>query len=396
MKKLPLDGIVVLDLSHILSGPYGSLCLADMGASVIKIEPPTGDAVRRNPPFVEGMSTAFELINRNKESLQIDLKSTEGKGAFRRLVAKADVVVENFRPGKMSALGFGYEALTEINPRLIMASISGFGQTGPYADLGGYDLMAQAVSGIMSVTGAANGPPTKCGLPITDISAGLFMVQGILLALLQREKTGVGQYIDVSLYDSAIALSVWQAAGYWGWGIPPARIGNSHPFMAPYDVFKTLDGHIVAAGHDNLWPKFCELLGLQHLKADPRFSDNAKRVENRSALNAIVEERMSRETSAHWLSLLEKAHLPAAPIRSYDEVYKDPHTLARGTVVERPGRFPTFGSPIKMSGVQWSVRHEAPRLGVDSAAVLARFGFSPSEITHLEELGVINVSKAPQ
>jgi crotonobetainyl-CoA:carnitine CoA-transferase CaiB-like acyl-CoA transferase len=390
----PLDGVTILDMSHVLAGPYGTMCLGDMGASVIKIESPGGDAVRRNPPFVGGMSTAFELINRNKESLLLDLRQPEGKETFARLVPQVDVVVENFRPGVMKRLGFDYSGLNKLNPRIVLASISGFGHTGPYAHRGGYDLMAQAVSGIMSVTGQPDGPPTKCGLPITDLASGLFLAQGVLLALLQRIKTGKGQHVDVSLYESAIALSVWQAAAFWGFGEVPKRIGNSHPFMAPYDLFRTSDGYIVAAGHDSQWPNFCKLLGVEEWMIDPRFVDNAARVANRTTLNAMVDEVLMHQTSAYWLELFSANKIAAEPIRNYAEVYSDPHTLARGAVVRRPGRTPTFGYPFRMSAVEWSVQHEAPQLGEQSTEVLSRFGFSKEEIAALVARGVTNSKEA--
>jgi formyl-CoA transferase len=389
---LALDGVVVLDLTRVLAGPYATMLLGDMGADVVKVEPPWGDETRSTLPFKDGVSVSFQMVNRNKRSLVLDLQHPAAAAAFRRLAAHADVVVENYRPGTMDRLGLGYEALQAINPRLVMASISGFGQTGPYARRGGFDLVAQAMSGIMSVTGEATGPPAKCGLPITDLCAGLFIVQGVLLALLHRTRTGEGQYLETSLFEAGVGLSVWQAAEYWGRGTVPGRLGSAHPLTAPYEALATRDEHIVvAAPNDRFWPVFCELLGRAELAADPRFSTRAARVRNRTELRAALEAELCRHGAAYWLERLEAAGIPAAPILTYDRVYADRHALARGMVVTAAdGATPLVGNPVRMSRTPWQLRKRAPALGEDTDAVLERFGFAPAEIAELRGQGVLD------
>jgi formyl-CoA transferase len=389
---LALDGVVVVDLTQVLAGPYGTMLLADMGATVVKVEPPWGDSTRSSALRKDGASVPFELVNRNKESLLLDLRRPEGAVSFRRLVTRVDVVVENYRPGTMEQLGLGWETLRAINPRLVMASISGFGQTGPYARRGGFDLVAQAMSGIMSVTGEEGGPPVKCGLPITDLCAGLFMVQGILLALLHRARTGEGQYIETSLFEAGIGLSVWQAAEYWGWGNVPGRLGSRHPFTTPYEALAARDEHIIiAAGTDRLWQGLCEVLGRPQLAADERFGTASARVRNRAALRAAIEDELRRHAASYWLERLEAAGVPAAPVLTYDRVFADPQSLARGMVIERgDGVTPLVGNPVRMSATPWQLRRRAPGLGGDTEAVLERFGFTPAEIADLRSRGILD------
>ncbi len=386
-----LDGVVVVDLTQVLAGPYATMLLADMGATVIKVEPPWGDSIRSSALRKDDVSVPFLMVNRNKESVVLDLHHPDGAAAFRRLVARVDVVVENYRPGTMADLGLGYDTLRAINPRLVMASISGFGQTGPYAHRGGFDLVAQAMSGIMSVTGEASGPPAKCGLPITDLCAGLFAVQGILLALLHRQRTGEGQYIDTSLFDAGVALSVWQAAEYWGWGAVPGRLGSLHPFTAPYEAFATRDQHIViAAAQDWMWAELAKIIGRPELAVDARFSTVAARVRHRPAMRTAIEDELCREDAAYWLARLEAAGIPAAPILTYDRVYSDPQARARGMVVDVDGApTPLVGNPITMSRTPWQLSRRAPDLGEDTVAVLERLGFARGEIERLERLGVL-------
>jgi crotonobetainyl-CoA:carnitine CoA-transferase CaiB-like acyl-CoA transferase len=393
-----LEGIVIVDLTQVLAGPYGTMLMADMGATVIKVEPPWGDSTRNASLVKDGVSVPYQMVNRNKDSLILDLVHPEGAAAFRRLVARVDVVVENYRPGTMEQLGLGYETLRAENPRLVMASISGFGQTGPYAKRGGFDIVAQAMSGIMSVTGEADGPPAKCGLPITDMCAGLFMVQGILMALLHRERTGEGQYVETSLFEAGIALSVWQAAEYWTRGIVPGRMGSHHPFTAPYGAFATRDQHIViGAGGQPMWIKVCQILGRPDLAADERFSTVAARVRNLRELREALEDELRRESSAHWLERLEAAGIPAAPILTYDQVYTDPHARARGMVIDagNGGTTPLVGNPVKMSLTPWRLRRRAPGLGQDTGAVLERLGFASAEIADLRRHGVLNRKERP-
>ncbi|MBI2202750.1 MAG: CoA transferase [Candidatus Rokubacteria bacterium] len=392
-----LDGVVVLDLTRVLAGPYGTMLLGDMGATVVKIEPPWGDETRRTPPFKAGASVPFELVNRNKDGVILDLDHRAGAAAFRRLAASADVVVENYRPGTMERLGLGWDTLRALNPRLVMASVSGFGQTGPYARRGGYDLVTQAMSGIMSVTGEAAGPPVKCGLPITDLCAGLFMVQGVLLALFHRTRTGEGQYVDTSLFEAGVALSVWQAAEYWGQGTVPGRLGSGHPLVAPYEALATRDEHIiVGAQTERLWPSFCEVIGRPDLADDPRFAGIAARVRHRAELRKELEQALATHEASYWLERLEQAGIPAAPILGYDAVYADPQALARGMVIaSADGTTPLVGNPLKMSRTPWQLRKRAPALGEDTDDVLQRSGFTPTDIDALRRLGVLDRRDKP-
>ncbi len=395
--SLPLDGVVIVDLTQVLAGPYGTMLLGDMGATVIKVEPPWGDSTRAASLVRNGESVPYQMVNRNKESLVLDLSRPEGAATFRRLVARVDVVVENFRPGTMRDLGLGYETLSTINPRLVMASISGFGQTGPYARRGGFDIVAQAMSGIMSVTGEETGPPAKCGLPITDLCSGLFMVQGILLALLHRDRTGQGQYVETSLFEAGIGLSVWQAAEYWAREGVPGRMGSAHPFTAPYEAFAARDEHIViGAAGDRMWQRLCEVLGRPELAADERFRTPGARVQNRPALRQAIEDELRRDTASRWLERLEAAGIPAAPILTYDRVYADPHARARGMVVDTGnGAVPLVGNPVKMSLTPWQLRRRAPGLGEDTDAVLERLGFAPAEIDDLRRRGILDPKEKP-
>lgn len=392
---LPLDGVTILDLTQVLAGPYATMLLADMGASVIKVEPPWGDSMRASSVRKDGASVQFEMVNRNKESVVLDLRRPEGVAAFRRLAERADVVVENYRPGTMAELGLDYEALRAINPRLVMTSISGFGQTGPYARRPGFDLVAQAMSGIMSVTGEPAGPPLKCGLPITDLCAGLFLVQGILLALVHRAQTGEGQYVETSLFDAGIALSVWQAAEYFGTGHVPERMGNAHPFTAPYEVLATRDEPIVVAATDRFWPPLCRVLGRLELALDERFLTAGARVLHRPSLRKVLEDELRREDAATWLERLEAAGIPAAPILTYDRVYADPQARARGMVVDTDdGAIPLIGNPLRMSLTPWQLRRRAPALAEDTDAVLERLGITPPEIAELRHRGVLDTKES--
>lgn len=388
---LPLHGLVVLDLSHILAGPYAGMVFGDLGATVIKIENPNGEDIRRTPPFVQGESMAYQMANRNKESLALDLSQPEGAAVFRRMVSQADVVIENFRVGTMARLGLDYPRLAQINPRLVMVSISGFGQTGPYAQRKGLDLIAQAMSGIMSITGEADGPPVKCGIPVTDLAAGLYAMVGVLAALRHRDTTGDGQYIDTSLFEVAASLGVWQAAEYWGADRVSQRWGSSHALMIPYGAFKTRNGHIVAAGHsDRLWPLLCEAIGLSELLTDPIFCTMDQRLQHRPELQEVLDRRFGQQDSAHWLAIFEDVGIPAAPIHSYDAVFNDPQLIARGMLRPREGAAaPVLGNPLTLSATPWRVRRQAPRLAQDSAAVLTRFGFTDLEVDALKRSAAV-------
>lgn len=376
-----LDGIVVLDASHVLAGPYCAMLLADLGATVIKIEPPWGDEVRKTPPMMGDRCAAFDQVNRNKSSICLDFRNPAHIDIFLELVDRADVLVENLRPGKLAQYGLGYEALSARNSRLIMGSISGYGQTGAYAARGGYDLMAQAESGIMSVTGYAEGEPLKCGLPIADISSALFLTQGILAALHHRSRTGLGQYVETSLYESAIALSVWQASQYWGAGRITGRHGNGHPLMVPYGAFETSDRPIVVAGHsERFWPAFCKAIDAEFLLADPRFATASERVRLRRELDAIVQGKLRERDRASWLELFAARDIPAAPVQTYDDVYNDPHARERGMIVEDAGGINVIGNPVRLSRTPWQFRKRAPQVGEDTEEVLRWLGLDEPAI----------------
>ncbi|HEV2550681.1 MAG TPA: CoA transferase [Stellaceae bacterium] len=379
-----LSALRVLDLTQHLSGPYCAMLLADQGADVIKIEKPlTGDDAREMPPFVGREGMPFMVWNRNKRSVVLDLKTDEGVVQLRTLAASADVLIENFRPGTLNRLGLGYAALEAINPRLIYCSISGFGQTGPYHDRGGFDLMIQAMSGLMSVNGDPSGPPMRLPLAISDVAAGMFATVGILSALAARQRSGKGQQVDVSLYDAAMALGVYEAAHFFATGQNPARLGQAHRGSSPYQVFRTQDGWLtVGGGSQELWKRVCEVLGCEELVADPRFKDNASRVTHNAELVALLQSRLERETTAHWAEALGAKGVPVGPVVTHAQLFADPQTLARQMVVEidhpSAGRVRTLGVPIKLSATPGGVRRPAPRLGEHTEEVLREFGLRGS------------------
>ena len=390
-----LDGLRVLDLTQVMAGPFCAMLLADMGADVIKIEPPGGEATRgMDLELAPGVSAPFLAVNRNKRGLVLDLKQPEGVAILERLAATADVLIENYRPGVAKRIGVDYDRLSPLNPRLIYCSISGFGQTGPYADRGGYDLIAQGMSGIMSATGSDGGAPVKVGVPITDLGAGLFGVFGILCALRARHLTGRGQLVDTSLFEAGLSLSAWEATEYWFTGQVPRGLGTAHRLNAPYQAFRASDGHFtVGAANDNLFPRFCALLGLDHLPDDPRFDSVAHRLENRRALEAMIEAVTIAAPRAHWLARCEAAGVPAGPIYSVPEALDDAHARARGMVQELPhpqgGRVRMLGNPVKMSHTPPVVGRVAPALGEDTDAILAELGLADAEIDQLRARRVI-------
>lgn len=392
----PLEGMVVLDASQIMAGPFCTLLLADMGADVIKVERPDGgdDTRRMGPPFVSGESAAFLAMNRNKRSLALDLKTEEGTELFRRLARRADVLVENFRPGTMERLGLGYEALQESNPGLIYCSISGFGQTGPYRLRGGFDLVAQGMSGLISVTGHPGEPATKVGVPISDLNAGIYGAYGILCAYVQRLRTGRGQRVDTSLLEGAIAYTFWESAIYFATGKVPEPMGSAHRLNAPYQVFQTKDGSLsLGAANQATWERLCQAIGRPDLAADPRFRENAGRIERYQELAGILDEIFQRDTTANWLSRLEQAGVPAGPIYTLAEVYADPHVRAREMVVEveHPvaGRVRQIGIPVKLSETPGRIARPAPTLGQHTDEVLAWLGLDGGAIARLRQAGVV-------
>ncbi len=394
---LALDKLMVLDLTQVMAGPFCCQLLADFGAQVTKVEPiGVGDTTRHSMGFrmKNGTSAAFLAVNRNKDSIAIDLKHDDGREAFLRLVEGADVVVENFRPGVTTRLGVDYPTLREVNPGLIYASISGFGQTGPYASRPGYDLIAQAMSGVMSVTGEPGSEPVKCGVPIADLSAGLFCTVGILSAYIARQSTGVGQHVDTSLFESALALSIWETAELWGAGRVPQPFGSAHRLNAPYQALRTRDGFVTVGGNNQrLWTRLCETVGLPDLVKDPRFATNPDRMAHREALVAELESALKDRDTDDWVEALLAAGVPAGPIRNYEQVCEDPHTQAREMVVDMShpveGVIHGLGIPIKLSETPGRIRRAAPLLGQHTDEVLERCGYTREQIVGLRERGAV-------
>ena len=354
--SLPLGGVVVLDCTQIMAGPFCTLLLADMGADVIKVEKPDGgdDNRRMGPPFIAGRSAAFLAINRNKRSLALDLRSEKGREVFIRLVEQTDVVVENFRPGAMDRLGLGYRQLDEIKPSLIYCSISGFGQTGPYRERGGFDLVTQGMSGLMSVTGTPGAPPVKVGVPITDLTAGMYGAYGILSAYIHRLRTGEGQMVDTSLLEAGIAYTFWESAVYFATGEIPGPLGSAHRMTAPYQAIKTKDGYInIGAATQSTWEGLCRAIGREELITDPLFATIGDSKKREVELAALLEETFSLGTTAHWLEALEASGVPSGPINDLGQVYSDPQIRARNMLVEQEdpelGRLKYIGIPVKLS-----------------------------------------------
>jgi crotonobetainyl-CoA:carnitine CoA-transferase CaiB-like acyl-CoA transferase len=383
-----LAGVRVLDVTQVMAGPFCAMLLADLGADVIKIEPPSGDSTRRMPRAVGADSPSFNAVNRGKRSVVVDLKSPGGREVFLRLARSTDILIENYRPGVMDALGFGYRAVAAENPRVIYASISGYGQTGPQREKGGFDLIAQGVSGIMSVTGEPGGAPVKAGVPLTDLSAGLFALVGILAALEARHRTGRGQHVDTSLVDAGVALSLWEATEFFSGGGIPAPMGSAHRMNAPYQAVQCADGYItIGAANDRLFERLCDVLGHAEWRGLPEFADNSSRVQNHDALAARIEAITSRRPRAHWLDLLDRNDIPCGPINNYAQVLTDPQVVAREMVVEvdHPtlGHIKALGSPIKMSDTPVDVRRRAPLLGEHTIEVLREAGYDDREIDEL-------------
>jgi crotonobetainyl-CoA:carnitine CoA-transferase CaiB-like acyl-CoA transferase len=395
----PLEGVRVVELAHIMAGPVCGRMLADLGADVVKVEKlPGGDTSRSFvPPAVDGESAAFMMLNRNKRGIAVDLKAPRGREIVRRLLQRADVVIENYRTGTMERLGLGYDVLRAGNPGLVFCEISGYGRTGPMADQGGFDLIAQGYSGLMSITGEAPGrAPVKCGPPVTDVTAGIIACMGVLAALLHRQRSGQGQRVDTSLYEAGITQTYWQSAIALATGVSPGPMGSAHPLTVPYEAFQTADGWItVGASSQSTWVKLTEAIGRPDLAADVRFARNEDRMRHRATLAEILSATFQGRSSAVWLARLEAAGVPAGPVLSVGEMLNHPQAIARGIVTDvdhaRLGRMKTIGCPVTLSGTPAHLRRGAPLLGEHTREVLTELGYSDPQIALLEKDSVIAV-----
>ena len=392
----PLAGVRVLDLTQFLAGPFCTMILGDMGADVIKIEPPGGE-VQRNSMRIGGDDIdppSFLALNRNKRSMVLDLRSDEGRELFYELVAHSDVVVENFKPGTTTKLGIDYATLSALRPELIYASITGFGDSGPYALRPGLDLITQGMSGIMSVTGPRGGEPVKAGVAVTDLSSGMFGAIGILGAYTVRLKTGEGQLVTSSLFEAGVSLAIHESAELWSRGTVPGPLGSGHRLAAPYQALRAKDGWLtVGAGTDKLWERMCRAIGREDLLADERFTGNAGRMANLEELELELEQTLRTEPVDHWVQLIIEAGVPAGPILNYEQVLEDPHTVAREMVIEidhpKAGRIKSLGSPVKLSRSPLGKPRPAPLLGEHTDEFLTEVGIDPERVGALRERGVV-------
>ncbi len=399
----PLEGLKVIELAHIMAGPVCGLMLADMGADVIKVEKvPGGDDTRRfSQPKIGGESAAFMMMNRNKRGIAVDLKQDGGREVLHRLLKTADVVIENYRRGTMERLGFGYETLRAGNPGLIYCEISGFGRSGPYADRGGFDLIAQGMSGLMSITGEGEGrPPVKIGAPVTDITAGILGAMGVLAAVIERHKSGRGQRVDTSLFEAGIVHTYWQSAIAFATGISPGPMGSAHPLSAPYQAFRTADGWInIGAANQNNWLRLLDVIGKQELNDDPRFADNGARMNNLQDLEQALNAAFAPRTTADWLARLEAAGVPAGPVLSVSEMHRDPQTIARAMAPApehaRLGPVKAIGLPVKFSETPGEVADGAPLYGQHTREVLAEYGYTVQETDALVKQGAVITAEGP-
>ena len=392
----PLDDVFVLDLSRILSGPVCTMLLADMGAEVVKVEPPPlGDDSRQwGPPFIGGISTYFLSVNRNKKSLGLNLKTEEGRAILWKLIGRADVLIENFRPGVLDKLGFGYEQVRKANPRTVYCSISGFGQTGPYSDRPGYDVIAQGESGMMDLTGYPDGPPAKLGASLADVVAGLYACNGICLALLARHKTGKGQLVDVSLLDGMVSTLTYHALIYLTTGRSPQRAGTRHPSIVPYQSFQTKDGFVnIAVTNQKQWENFCQALRFPEIARDPRFEAMKARLANYGELRPMIDRVVSQMTRAEVIAAMSEVGIPAGPINTVAEILEDPQIRARKMVEElihpEYGPLKVLGIPIKLSETPGVVENAPPKFGEHNRAVLRALEYAEEDITRFENSGTI-------
>ncbi|MBQ0749292.1 MAG: CoA transferase [Roseovarius sp.] len=392
----PLAGMKVIELAHIMAGPVCGLMLADMGADVIKVEKPDGDDSRRFvPPAIHGESAAYMMMNRNKRGLALNLKDPEAVKVLHRMLEEADVVIENYRMGTMERLGLGYDDLRAINPRLIYCEISGFGRTGPYAERGGFDLIAQGMSGLMSITGEGPGrPPVKTGAPVSDITAGIVAAMGVSAAYARMLQTGQGQKVDTSLFEAAITQTYWQSAIAFATGTAPSPMGSAHPLNGPYQAFQTADGWInVGAANQRNWLRFLDVISAPELNDDPRFASNHDRMQHLKDLEEILNDHLRRETSEVWLERMERAGLPAGPVLDILQMQADPQAHARDMIVEvdHPvaGAVKTLGHPVKFSETPASIRSAAPLLGQHSREVLREAGYDAGQIEAMIASGAV-------
>jgi len=393
----PLKGVRVLDLTRVLAGPFCSMTLSDLGAEIIKIEiPGNGDDTRAFPPYINSESSYFMSVNRGKKSVTLNLKEDSAREALHRLAARCDVFLENYRPGVTKRLSIDYDTLKKINPRLIYCSISSFGQTGPYNQWPGYDLIVQGMGGLMGLTGEPGRPPVRVGMAVTDIGAGMYGVIGILAALRARDATGAGQYIDVSMLDGSVSWMTYASGNYFATGENPPRLGSAHPSIVPYQGFEAGDGkHIlVACGNDRLWEMMCDAMGLGAVKKDPRFTSNGLRVTNRGTLIPLLEAEFMKRPRDEWLKTLNDVGFPCAPVYLLDELFSDPQVLERGMLREvdhpKAGKIKQVGPVLKMSGTPCVMGSPPPTLGQHTESVLKELaGYSEDEIRELREKGAI-------
>ncbi|WP_428512710.1 CaiB/BaiF CoA transferase family protein [Roseovarius sp.] len=395
----PLAGMKVIELAHIMAGPACGMMLADMGADVIKVEKPDGDDSRRFlPPEINGESAAYLMMNRNKRGIALNLKDPDAIAALGKLLEDADVVIENYRHDTMERLGLGYETLRKRNPKLVYCAISGFGRTGPYAERGGFDLIAQGMSGLMSITGEGPGrPPVKPGAPISDITAGFLAALGCVSAYSHAQKTGQGQMVDTSLFEAGISLTYWQSAIAFATGESPGALGSAHPLNAPYQSFRTRDGWInIGAANQRNWMRLLEIIDAPELGSDPRFETNLARMQHLQELVPILESHFMQHDTQDWLDRMEAAGLPAGPVMTISEMHNDPQALARDMIVEtdhpRAGTVKAIGLPIKFSDTPGAVTTPAPTLGQHGVEILTEHGYSQDQIRSLEEKGALIAS----